>query len=177
MSIVVRSNVNPEALKTAVRRELQAVDSEVAASSVKTMSQFLSASIASRRFNLLLLSVFAGVALLLAVAGLYAVISYTVAQRTREIGIRLTLGAQTEDVFKLIIWHGMKLTLAGAAIGLLAALALTRSLSSLLFGVSAQDPPTFVLISLLLTGVALVACFVPARRATKVDPMAALRYE
>jgi putative ABC transport system permease protein len=177
MSIVVRSNVNPEALKTAVRRELQAVDSEVAASSVKTMSQFLSASIASRRFSLLLLSVFAGIALLLAVGGLYAVISYTVAQRTREIGIRLTLGAQTEDVFKLIIWHGMKLTLAGAAIGLLAAFALTRSLSSLLFGVSAQDPATFVLISLLLTGVALGACFVPARRATKVDPMVALRYE
>jgi putative ABC transport system permease protein len=177
MSIVVRSNVNPEALKTAVRRELQAVDSEVAASSVKTMRQFLSASIASRRFNLLLLSVFAGIALLLAVAGLYAVISYTVAQRTREIGIRLTLGAQIEDVFKLIIWHGMKLTLAGAAIGLLAAVALTRSLSSLLFGVSAQDPAIFVLISLLLTGVVLVACFVPARRATKVDPMVALRYE
>jgi predicted permease len=177
MSIVVRSNVNPEALKTAVRRELQAVDPEVAASSVKTMSQFLSASIASRRFSLLLLSVFAGIALLLAVAGLYAVISYTVAQRTREIGIRLTLGAQTEDVFKLIIWHGMKLTLAGAAIGLLAAFVLTRSLTSLLFGVSAQDPATFLLISLLLTGVALGACFVPARRATKVNPMVALRYE
>ena len=169
--------MNADAMAMVIRRELQDVDSEVPASSVKTMTQILAASTASRSFNVLVLGIFASVALLLALTGLYAVISYSVSQRTREIGIRMTLGAQRADVFRMIVGHGMKLTLAGVAIGLLGAFALTRTLSTLLFGVSAQDPATFVLLSLLLTGVALGACLVPARRAIKVDPMIALRYE
>jgi predicted permease len=177
LSVVVRSSVKADAMATVIRRELQDVDSEVPASSVKTMSQILAASTASRSFNLRVLGIFASVALLLALTGLYAVISYSVSQRTREIGIRMTLGAQRGDVFRMIVGHGMKLTLAGVAIGLVGAFALTRTLSTLLFGVSAQDPATFLLISLLLTGVALGACLVPARRAIKVDPMVALRYE
>ena len=133
--------------------------------------------IGARRFSMFALGLFAGVAMLLAAIGIYGVISYSVAERTREIGIRMAMGAQTRNVLKLVIEHGMALTGIGIAIGLAGAFAITRVMAKLLFGVTATDPLTFALIALSLTFVALAACYLPARRAAKVDPIVALRYE
>jgi putative ABC transport system permease protein len=174
---LLRTAVEPLTLSAAVRREIQAVDRDVPTSNIRTMEQYLAASVAPRRFNLWLLMVFAGAALVLAATGLYGVISYGVAQRRRELGIRMALGAQGRDVLKLVVGQGMTLAMMGVALGLGAALALTRLLESLLFSVSATDPLTFMVIAVLLTMVALLACYIPARQATRVDPLAALRYE
>jgi putative ABC transport system permease protein len=160
-----------------VRREARELDPNLAIFDVKTMEEWLSGSMARRRFAMLSLVLFAVVAMLLSAVGIYGVMSYTVAQRTRELGIRVALGAQARDVLRLIVSQGMLLAGIGLGIGLAGAVALTRVMSSLLFGVSATDPITFAVIALALAGVAFVACWVPARRATKVDPLVALRYE
>jgi ABC-type antimicrobial peptide transport system permease subunit len=141
------------------------------------MEEVIADSVARQRFSMLLLGIFAGLALVLAAVGIYGVMSYSVAQRTREIGIRMALGAQRSDVLKMTIGAGLRLVLIGAAIGLVAALVLTRVMSSLLFGVSPTDPLTFISISIVLIGVAVLASYVPALRATRVDPIFALRYE
>ncbi len=141
------------------------------------MNEVIAGSLATRRFSMTLLNAFAVVALLLASVGLYGVISYLVGQRTREFGIRLALGARRPDILRLVLNHGMKMALGGVALGLVAALGMTRLLAGMLYGVSATDPATFAVIALVLTAVGLLACFVPAWRATKVDPLVALRHE
>jgi putative ABC transport system permease protein len=177
--LVIRTKTDPAQIANAVREHVRAVDPAVAIANIRTMSQIASASLAERRFTVLLLTAFAATALILAAVGVYGVMAYSVTQREREIGIRLALGATARDIIRLIVGRGMGLTLTGLAAGLLASLALTRlakgALSSLLFDVSATDPLTFVAVSLALAGVAMVACYAPARRATKVDPMIALR--
>jgi putative ABC transport system permease protein len=177
MTMVVRSKSDTAALLGAVRREVGAADKELAVFGVATMEQLLADSVALRRFSMLLLGVFACVAVALAGVGIYGVISYSVAQRTREIGVRIALGARRRDVLRLVLGRGLGLAGAGIALGLAGGLAVTQVISSLLFGVGARDPATFVSVAALLAFVALVACLAPARRATKVDPMVALRYE
>src|SRR5215470_6499614 len=167
----------PSGFMDAVKREIAAVDSTVAISQVYSMEEIMGRSIASQRFNMLLVGLFAGLGLLLAGVGIYGVVSYSVAQRTNEIGIRIALGARAADVVRLILKHGLALAAIGVAIGLSASLALTRLMKGLLFGVSATDPLTFAAIALLLIVVALMACWIPARRAARVDPIVALRAE
>lgn len=177
MSLAVRTSGNPMQMLAAVRGQVWAVDKNQPVTNIETMERLMDKSVAPRRFNLLLLGVFALVGLALASVGLYGVMSYTVTQRTREIGVRMALGAQASDVLRLVIGEGIKLALIGVLLGLGGALALTRLLTTLLFGVSATDPLTFVVIAAVLITVALLACWLPARRATQVDPLLALRHE
>lgn len=177
MSVVVRTAVEPASLAPEVRRIVAEVDNSAPVSEVKTMEHIVHESVTQPRFNLFLLGLFGGIALLLSAAGIYGVTAYAVTQRTHEFGIRMALGAQVGDVLRMILGQGMLLIAVGIVVGLLASFALTRLLKSLLFGVSVTDPLTFVAITLLLTFVALLACYIPARRATKVDPLVALRYE
>ncbi len=177
MTILVRTDNDPHSLITAIQNQVHTMDADVPMFNVKTMDDYISATVAAPRFNTTLLALFATVALVLTIVGLYGVMSYSVAQRTNEIGIRMALGAQTMDVLRLIVSQGFKLVLVGLVIGLAGAFALTRVLSSLLFGVTAKDPLTFVTVPLMLALVALLACYLPARRATKLDPLVALRYE
>jgi putative ABC transport system permease protein len=177
MEVVQRTKGDPLALGRAVREAVWSLDRNLPIPKIQTMEQILSERVMQRRLNMLLLGLFALVALILAAVGIYGVMNYAVTQRTHEIGIRMALSAQGDDVLRMVVWQGMSLTLIGVTPGLLAALALTRVMRNLLFDVSATDPITFAAIAVLLTGVALVACWIPARRATKVDPVIALRNE
>jgi putative ABC transport system permease protein len=177
LTLAVRTVGPSMNLVAAVRDQVQALDKDLPISNVHTMEELLGRSVSQPRFNLALLAVFACVAMLLAAVGIYGVMSYLVTERTHEIGIRMALGAQARDVLKLVIREGMILALAGLALGAGAALGLTRLIKNLLFGVSTTDPLTFATIVTLLAGVALLACYIPARRATMVDPMIALSRE
>jgi putative ABC transport system permease protein len=176
-TMVVRTNDDPLRFTAAVKDGIWSVDKDQPVSRVQTMDQILSDSVARRRLYVVLLGVFAWVALLLAAAGIYGLVSYSVTQRTREIGIRVALGAERVDVLWLIIAQAAKLALTGELLGILLALGITRLMTSLLFGTSAADPLTFASVAILLCAVALAACYIPARRAMRVDPMVALRYE
>ena len=177
VNLLVRTNSEPLSLAAPVRNQISALDKDQAVFNVRTMEQMLAQSVAARRFSMILLAVFAALALILAAVGIYGVISYSVAQRTREVGIRMALGAQTMDVLKLVVRDGLRLVMIGVAVGLGGALMLTRLMTTLLFAVTATDLFTYATVALGLFGVALLACYIPARRATKVDPLVALRYE
>jgi len=178
MSLVVLSSAdNPGSLAASLRDVIKQMDKDQYVATIQPMTKLIAESVARRRFNALLTGLFAGVALMLASVGIFGVLNYTVAQRTQEIGLRVALGAQTHDVLRLVLGQGVRLILFGLALGLAASFALTRVLASMLFGVRPTDPATFVAVSFLLAGVALLACYIPARRATRVDPLVALRYE
>jgi putative ABC transport system permease protein len=177
MSIAARTEGNPNAMTQSIKQEIWKVDPQLPVTRVETMSEMAAESFAARRFNMSLLTLFAGLALVLAAIGIYGVMSYAVTQRTQEIGIRMALGARTFDVLRLVLRNGMTLVLIGIALGLVGAFALTRLMVTLLFGVTPTDTLTIGLVSVVLIGVAFLACFIPARRATKVDPLVALRYE
>jgi putative ABC transport system permease protein len=177
MNFVLRAVIDPANLSAAATKEIHALDPDQPVADIRTLDQVVAKSIARPRFNTLLLAIFAGVALILASVGIYGVMNYSASQRTQEIGIRMALGAKPFDILRLVVGHGMKLTVAGIAIGVIASLALTRVMSNLLFGVTATDLPTFLGVSVLLTAVALLANYIPARRATRVNPVVALRYE
>lgn len=175
--LAVRTVNDPAAVANTMRSEVAAIDRDQPVASLMTMDQRISDSVAPRRFNMFLLGLFAALALVLAAIGIYGIMAFSVVQRTHEIGVRMALGANTGDVLKLILRNGFKLALIGIVLGLLVAFAATRVLSTLLFGVSATDPTIFLIDALLLAFAALLACYIPARRATKVDPLVALRYE
>jgi putative ABC transport system permease protein len=177
MYIAIRTAESQGAIASSVRGMLSEMDPSLPLTKIQTMQDVFSVAQSRPRFLALLLAMFAGVALTLAAVGIYGVISYSVAQRTKEFGLRLALGAQRGDVLRSVLGRSALLTLAGIGIGLIGALALTRFLATLLFGVSTTDPVTFLVVSVVLGGVALLASYIPARRATKVDPMVALRNE
>jgi putative ABC transport system permease protein len=177
ITIVARSAKDPQGLAKPIASVVQSLDKDLPTYAPKTLEQYLNGTIAIPRFNTFLLAVFAALAMILTAVGLYGVISYTVAQRTHEIGIRMALGAQPGDMLRLVVGQGMRLALLGVGLGLVAAFGLTRFLSSLLFGVSSTDPVSFAVVVTMLVAVVLLACYIPARRAMRVDPMVALRYE
>lgn len=175
--LVVRTKSDPVSFSDHIRKEIWAVDKDQPVARISTMEELLGDSIARQRFNMLLLTIFAALALILAAVGIYGVMSYAVAQSTREIGIRMTLGAKTKDVLIMILRRGLLLAFTGVAIGIAGAFVLMRLMKTLLFGVGVADPFTYISVSVVLILIALIACYIPARRATKVDPMIALRYE
>jgi predicted permease len=175
--VVVRSSGSPATVAGGVREAIEKLNSQNVMFETSTMDTIISESLAARRFSMTLLSVFAAIALLLSSIGIYGVISYVVGQRTHEIGIRLALGAQRQDVLRLMLGEGMRMAITGVIVGVCAALALTHLMVKMLFGVSATDPLTFAGVAIVLSSVALAACYIPARRAMRVDPMVALRYE
>jgi len=177
VNLVLRTQGDPANLAGAVRNEVRAIDPDQPVAMVRTMDEWMATAVAGPRYRTALLALFAFVALVLASTGIYGVMSYSVSQRTHEIGVRMALGARRLDVMKLVVGQGMTLVIVGVALGVVGAIALTRVMSTLLFGVTAKDPLTFVVVAALLTLVAFVACYLPARRATKVDPLVALRYE
>ena len=177
VNFLARTTVEPLSLAGPIRNQISTLDKDQAVFNVRTMEQALAQSVSARRFSMILLAVFALLALTLAAVGIYGVISYSVAQRTREVGIRMALGAKTIDVLNLVVRDGLKLVLIGIGVGLVGALLLTRLMTTLLFGVTATDAVTYVTVALGLIAVALVACCIPARRATKIDPLVALRFE
>jgi len=177
VAVVLRTAGDPAAIMGPVRRAVRQLDSRDAIYGVQTMDDVLVGSFAARRLSMILLGIFAALALILSCVGIYGVISYVVGQRTHEIGVRMALGAQRRDVMRLVLGEGAKMALIGVAAGIAAALGLTRLMAGELFGVTAQDPLTFAAVAIVLTLVALLACYLPARRAVRVDPMVALRYE
>ena len=177
MYLAVRTAGPPESVAGLIRNEVLAIDRDQPLASVLTMEERISDSVAPRRFNMFLLTLFACLAVLLSAVGIYGIMAFTVSQRTQEIGVRIALGARSTDVLRLVIQSGFKLAVFGILLGLALSYAVTRLMSSLLFEVSATDPAIFVFDAMLLLAVALVACYIPARRATKVDPLVALRSE
>jgi putative ABC transport system permease protein len=174
---VVRTHGAPETEMGAIRRAIGKINGQIVVYETATMNKIISNSLAARRFSMILLGIFAALALVLSCVGIYGVISCLAGQRTHEIGVRMALGAQRNDVLRLVLGHGAKMALIGVAAGIAASLALTRLMAKLLFGVSAYDPLTFLAVACLLVAVALAAAYIPARRAMRVDPMIALRYE
>jgi putative ABC transport system permease protein len=177
MNLAVRTNVDPKSTLAAIQSAIREIDKDQPVYQVQTIDELIRESIGTRRFALMILILFAVLALVLAVSGIYGVISYSVTQRTQEIGIRMALGAEAKDVLRLVLGQFMRLTFVGVALGLIAAYALTRLMTTLLFGVTPTDLTTFVAVSISLSLVALIACLIRARRATRVDPLVALRYE
>jgi predicted permease len=177
LSWIIQTAADPSALSAAIQHEIQSVDSQLGASKIRTMDQVVSDSTARQNFNMLLLTIFAGLALLLAAIGIYGLMSYSVEQRTQELGIRMALGANRGDMLKLMVRQGMLLAGIGVVIGLAASFGLNRFLANLLFGVKATDPVTYAAVAAILVSVALLATYIPARRATMIDPVVALRYE
>jgi predicted permease len=175
--VIVRTNAGTEAMVPTLRAAVLAIDKEMAIFNIKTLEKLVSESIAQPRFNMVLLVIFAALALILASVGIYGVMSYSVTQRTQELGVRMALGAQRRDIFSLVLKQGIILALIGVVIGIAGAIGLSKALASVLYGISATDPVTFILVAVIMVAVALVACFFPARKATKVDPLTAMRYE
>jgi putative ABC transport system permease protein len=176
-NLVVRTQGDPLSLAAAVRKEVQGIDMDQPIAAVRTMEDWVDSAVAAPRYRTVLLGLFALVALVLASTGIYGVMSYSVTQRTHEIGVRMALGARQLDVLKLVVRQGMTLVVIGVALGLAGAIALTRVMSTLLFEVTEKDPATFAAVATLIAVIAFVACYIPAWRATKVDPLVALRYE
>jgi putative ABC transport system permease protein len=177
MTVIVKGHGDPNQLIASARSQVKSLDTDQPIYNIRTMDEIRGESIAPQRLNLTLLSIFAGIAFVLAIVGIYGVMSYAVTQRTHEIGIRMAIGAQPRDVFKMILGQGMMLTIIGMAVGLLGAFGLTRLMTTMLFTVKPTDPITFTAVALLLLFIALIACYIPGRRATKVDPVNSLRYE